>query len=84
MKRTTITLPDDLAVVLEREARRRQTSVSEVARQALIAHLGLADAPKRRLPFVGLGASGHTDTTERLDEILAEEWPAAIERHRDR
>jgi len=79
MKRTTISLPDQLAHVLDREARRRGVSASEIAREALAAHLGLADQP-RTLGFVGLGRSGFTDTAERFEEYLAEEF----ERDRNR
>lgn len=74
MKRTTISLPEDLAIAAEREARRRRVSVSEVARQALAEHLGMNGAERRPLPFAALGRSGHRDTAERLDELLAQEW----------
>lgn len=74
MKRTTISLPEDLAIAAEREARRRRVSVSEVARQALAEHLGMNGATRRPLPFAALGRSGHRDTAERLDELLAQEW----------
>lgn len=74
MKRTTISLPDDLAVATEREARRRRVSVSEVARQALAEHLGLNDVARRPLPFAALGRSGRRDTAERLEDLLAQEW----------
>lgn len=74
MKRTTITLTDELATALEREARRRRLSVSEVARRALAAHLGLANGQPRRLPFAALGNSGHRHTARDLEEILAAEW----------
>src|SRR5687768_6438958 len=30
--------------------------------------------PPPKLWFVGLGRSGHTDTSERIEEIIAEEW----------
>ena len=61
MKRTTISLPDELAQVLEREARRRHSSVSQVARDALTGHLGLEQSGPRKLPFAALGRSGqHT------------------------
>lgn len=72
MKRTTILLPDDVAGLLEREARRRETSVSELARQAVIEHLGLVSP--RRLPFVAIGRSGYGDTAERMEEYQAEAW----------
>ena len=79
MKRTTITLPDDTAVLLEREAKRRGTSVSEVARQVFTAHFRPEAEGKRRLPFVGIAASDHTDTAAQAEEILAEKWSRFIE-----
>ena len=73
MKRTTISLPDDLALAVAREARRRSSSVSEVTREALAAHLGLAEGV-RSLPFANLGHSGTRDTARRIDELIAGEW----------
>ena len=84
MKRTTISLPDDVALLAEREARRRGVSLSEVARDALAQHLGLDLPAPRPLPFAKLGHSNHTDTSARVDEILAADWTKDIERHRDR
>jgi hypothetical protein len=80
MKRTTLTLPEEVVVALKREARRRDTSVSEVARKALSKHFGLDDEGPRRLPFVALGASGYHDTAERIEEILDEERGRARDR----
>jgi Arc/MetJ-type ribon-helix-helix transcriptional regulator len=75
MKRTTISLPDDLAAALERETHRRRISASAVAREALARYLGLAeDGEPRKLPFAALGRSGHRDTAENVEEILAHEW----------
>ncbi len=31
---------------------------------------------RRPLPFAALGRSGHHDTAERIEEILAREWTA--------
>jgi hypothetical protein len=73
MRRTTISIPEELAVAAAREARRRSTSVSEVARDALAAHLGMTGAPCP-LPFANLGRSGTHDTASRMNELLAEEW----------
>lgn len=73
MKRTTISLPEGVAQAAAREARRRATSVSEIAREALAVHLGLAGEP-RSLPFANLGHSGNRDTARRIDELMAEEW----------
>jgi predicted transcriptional regulator len=74
MKRTTISLPDDLASALAREARRRDRSISDVAREALVRHLGLAGDEARTLPFAALGRSGHHSTGRDMEELLASEW----------
>ena len=50
MTRTTISLPDDLATLLAREARRRETSVSDIVRRAVESFLG-ASGERRELPF---------------------------------
>ena len=79
MKRTTISLPDDLAAALEREARRRGIPVSQVAREAIEVRLGRS-GPRRTLPFVALGRSGHRTTARDIDEILEAEWGDARDR----
>jgi Arc/MetJ-type ribon-helix-helix transcriptional regulator len=79
MKRTTITLPDDLALMLAREARRRDTSVSHVVRQALAEHLQPTRAP-HRLGFVAIGRSGKRHTASDAEAILAREWGTVRDR----
>ena len=76
MKRTTISLPEDLAVALQREARRRRVPVSQVAREAIESKLGLDDDAPRDLPFIGIGPSdgGPSNIAEHFDEWLAENW----------
>ena len=74
MKRTTISLPGDLALRLEREAARRSVSEAEVVREALTRHLGSAEAPRRPLPFPPIGRSAPgSNISMRVDEVLAEE-----------
>ena len=74
MTRTTIALPDELARLVAREAKRRDTSVSEVVRGALAQHLGVAPGETRALPFAGLSKSGHRRTARDAEKILAREW----------
>ncbi len=74
MKRTTLSLPDDLAQALSREARRRSSSVSEVAREALAKQMGLSPGQPRELPFAAVGNSGTSDTAENMEELLRGEW----------
>ncbi|MCY7419476.1 MAG: ribbon-helix-helix domain-containing protein, partial [Chloroflexi bacterium] len=54
MKRTTISLPDDLAAAMEREAGRLRVSVSQVAREGIEMRLGRW-APRGRGPAVAGG-----------------------------
>jgi Arc/MetJ-type ribon-helix-helix transcriptional regulator len=74
MKRTTISLPDDLARALDREAHRRHVSASEIARAALADHLGLGGDRPRELPFASLGRSGHHTTARDMEKLLEREW----------
>jgi Arc/MetJ-type ribon-helix-helix transcriptional regulator len=74
MKRTSLTLTDEIAGALEREARRRDLSVSEVVRQALAKHLGIGRDEPRSIPFAALGRSGHRTTGRDFEDVLAEEW----------
>jgi Arc/MetJ-type ribon-helix-helix transcriptional regulator len=77
MKRITISLPDDLAGAMEREARRKHKSVSEIAREAIEARvkpLPIVDG-KRVLPFAGIGRSkGDGNIARDMEEIMAKEW----------
>ena len=69
MKRTTIKLPDEIDLQLRAEARRRNTTISEVTRLAVVEHLGRG----RKLMAAGVGRSGRTDVSEQIEEILREE-----------
>jgi predicted transcriptional regulator len=72
MRRTTVMLPDDLDARLRHEAERRRTTLSDLTREAIEAHLGGKRA-RRRLMAAGAGASGHSDISERIEQILAAE-----------
>jgi predicted transcriptional regulator len=74
MKRTTISLSDDLAQALNREAQRRHKSASEVTRTALSRYLGLVEGEPRELPFAELGRSGHRSTARDMEQLLEQEW----------
>lgn len=81
MKRITISLPDDLAAALGREARRRRVPVSQVAREAIEARLGLPDDGPRDLPFVAIAESRDSEwTAATSEEYLARSWADDIER----
>jgi hypothetical protein len=82
MKRTTISLPDDLAAALVREAARRRVSVSQVAREAIEDRLGMTGDGPRELPFANLVASGLPGIADHDEAYLREHWPDAIDRDR--
>jgi hypothetical protein len=79
MKRTTITMPDEVARAVEREARRRDISTSEAVRIAVIAHYGIG-AKRKSLPFANLGRSSGGDTASRIEELIDAEW--TLDSHR--
>ena len=60
MKRTTISLPDDVAAALEREASRRRVSISQVAREAIEARLGWDEGTSPLEAIIGIFDSGGT------------------------
>jgi predicted transcriptional regulator len=75
MRRITISLPDELADALAREARRRSLSASAIARDALAGYLGVGGpGDQRELPFAALGRSGHADTASEMEALLEQEW----------
>lgn len=70
MKRTTVKLTDDLDARLRVEAARRKTTISNLTREAIEAHLG---GGKRHLLAAKAARSGRTDVSERIEEILRRE-----------
>lgn len=73
MKRTTVKIPESLDTRLRLEAKRRGVTISQVTREALEQHLGVA--PDR--PFLRAAAgsmnSGDGTLSVRIEEILAAE-----------
>jgi predicted transcriptional regulator len=74
MKRTTVKLPDELDALLRHEAARRGLTISELTREAIDNYLVVGRGRhRRRLLAAGAGRSGHSDVSERIEEILAAE-----------
>jgi hypothetical protein len=72
VKRTTVKIPDALDARLRHEAARRGTTIAEINREALEAYLGGPSA-RRKLGAGGVGRSGRSNVSERIEEILAAE-----------
>lgn len=82
MTRTTISLPDDLSALLKDEARRRGTSVSEMARNFISEGLLGSDNKPREIPWIGIVDDPNMVPSDRIEEFLAETWADAINRDR--
>lgn len=78
MSRITVSLPDELAGAVDREARRRRVPVSQLVRESIEAQLGIGGP--RQIAFAGVGRSGRRDTARRVDDILEAEWTGAGDR----
>jgi plasmid stability protein len=70
MRRTTIMLPDELDDRLRLEARRRGTSIADVAREAIERQLPPAPKPGE-LSFFAIGDGAPEDASEHVDEHVA-------------
>ncbi len=72
MKRTTVSLPDDLAALVDREATRRGTSVSEIVRISLSEQL--RGDKRRKVPWAGLVDDRDVAPAAELEKSLSESW----------
>ena len=70
MRRTTIMLPDELEERLRLEARRRATSIADVAREALERQLPPPPQPGG-LSFFAIGDGQPRNVSEHVDEHVA-------------
>jgi hypothetical protein len=82
MKRATITLPDELAELVDREAQRRQTSFSDVVRQFIVIGLSGSEEKPREIPWAGLFHDPDMVPAGRMDEVLAKSWADDLDRDR--
>lgn len=73
---TTISIPDDLAERLAGEAEARGVTVDEVAAEILAERMPADDSPMTLAGLVGLGESGESDVSERIDEVIAQRFTA--------
>lgn len=71
MKRTTIMLPEELDARVRTEARRRGTSIAEVAREAIEQAVPPL-ATRGSLGFFAVGEGKPSDVSERVDEFVGE------------
>lgn len=70
MRRTTIYLEPELEVLLKVEMQRQKRPMAELVRDAVRAYV--TRAPRTSPPGAGAFSSGHTDTAERVETLLAQ------------
>jgi predicted transcriptional regulator len=71
MRRTTVFLDEALLKKAQQYARRTGKSFATVVREALMGYLTQGAGRNAELPSIaGRFASGRTDTSERVDELL--------------
>ena len=70
VKRTTIMLPDEIDARLRLEARRRGSSIADVAREAIERQLPPAPT-EGSLSFFSIGEGSPRDASERVEEFVA-------------
>ena len=71
MQRTTIFLDETLKREIQALARRQSRPAAAIVREAIVRHLEAEGRKGRPTPsFVGIGASGRSDTAERHEELL--------------
>lgn len=68
MKRTTIYLDPELEVLLKLEMLRQKRPMAEIVREAV--HVYVTRESRHAPPGAGAFASGHTDTANRVDDVL--------------
>ncbi len=68
MTKTTVYLDSDVALTLRQMAEAQGRSQAEIIRHALETYTRSAKRPK--IPGIGEFDSGHTDTSERAEQIL--------------
>ena len=73
----TVVVPDEVAERLVERAVKEHTTPKQLASEAVQSYIGPPVKPGgHRLSFVGLGRSGRSDLSERVEEILRAEFGA--------
>jgi len=73
MKRTTILADDELLLEVKKLAEEANKTTTAVIHEALAEYVARHRPRRKSISFIGLGHSGHTDTSERAEDILAAE-----------
>lgn len=70
MKRTTIFADDALIKEFKDLSKEENRSVAEMVREAMEQYVRQRQQKKKKLSFIGVGASGRSDVSEKHEELL--------------
>ena len=70
MKRTTIFADDALIKEFKDLSKEENRSVAEMVREAMEQYVKQRQQKKKKLSFIGVGASGRSDVSEKHEELL--------------
>jgi metal-responsive CopG/Arc/MetJ family transcriptional regulator len=70
MKRTTIFADDALIKEFKELSKEENRSVAEMVREAMEQYVRQRQQKKKKLSFIGVGASGRSDVSEKHEELL--------------
>jgi metal-responsive CopG/Arc/MetJ family transcriptional regulator len=70
MKRTTIFADDALIKEFKDLSKEENRSVAEMVREAMEQYVRQRQHKKKKLSFIGVGASGRSDVSEKHEELL--------------
>lgn len=84
MKRTTVFLDEPMLRRLKQKARADGKSFAQCVREAVAAYVAQPKGPQPLPSWVGMFDSGRTDTSEHVDEIIAEAMRKKFPEHLDR
>ena len=72
LKRTTVSVDEEVIGALQAIARRRGVPLAEIAREAMGAYVSRQQRRRKPLTLAGIGSSGRDDVAERAEELLKE------------
>ena len=72
MKRTTVFLDEPMVRRLKQKARSEGKSFAQCVREAVAAYVAPPTGARPLPSITGMFSSGYTDTSERVDEIIAD------------
>lgn len=81
-RRVSVSMPDEVADILQDEAKRQGIAVSEFMRRMVLQELGLTDGARRSLGMAQVGRGTIDNLSQRVDDYLGEHWLTHLRREK--